>query len=246
MPEDISRRVGFDVDTEQNFSRFLRRHLYRRLRSDFFAVEDVAMQKKGIDFLLWAKSRIWYGDEKVCAHYLNTKKTNFILELSLYGGRTGWFLDDALCTDIYAFIWGRLDGAKFPFRDDRSSNAYYKSMAYEDITGAVVQFFMKSSLQNALDTYGLTVPVLRDVAGRINRMERREGVFMYKPRNLGLPDAPGIVGFCINTKYSERPVMLVASQKFLRNCAFKMYCVTKERVTPLVCGPGWKPEIRSA
>lgn len=242
----ISGRIQKDIHAEQCFAELLQKSLYPRLKVDSFCrVKDAALQRKGADVLMRTGVRTWVVDEKLAAHYLNSDKTNFVLELALGNGKPGWFLNDSLYTDIYAFIWGRLDEARFPLTRNEKRTNYYRRMEYEDITKACVQFYQKPKMAAMLNQYGITAEKLLETAKAVSLAETRTGVFTYRLEKLGLPSVPGVVGMSLNTVFSERPVVLIVDKYFLRKAAFGMYYVYKDGYKQLPCGPAWEPKTIS-
>ena len=237
----------FDVDCEQNFHKFLLNHLYPNMKNiiSFHNAKDKEEQIKGIDISVISGKENYKGnsytiDEKLAAHYLNCKKSNFVLELVTPNGGKGWFLNDDLETDIYLFCWGRLGNGTIIF-DNEKRNNLFKNMKYEDIAGVYALFIQKSTIRRFFAYYGLTADILYNIAVdcRKKTPNRCNASFSfnklhkdYVPResykwNNYLTYIRDI--FC-SGGLVERPVVIVIEQPLLFRFAFQKLFVTKDRI----------------
>ena len=218
----------FDVESERNFSSFLQENLYSNLENcSFEVVDDWRRQVSGIDIVLTINGKKINVDEKLAAQYLNTEKSNFVLELVTPEGGKGWFVNDNLQTDIYAFIWGSLNAKKFPIQHNEERTDYFKNFAREDITAAEVMFFEKRLLQSFFSMFGYSADKLYRIAlemrERYSDSNKMEWKYLLDKENRKLFGVKGIV---YSPFLEEKPVCIVLCPKFLNNFYLKKFIVS--------------------
>ena len=188
-----------DTNAEHCFSSYLQKYLYPKLELDSFCRTDFYKdQIGGVDVWLEKHGHCLAVDEKLAAHYLNTKKDNFVLELVTPKGNPGWFLNDDLKTDVYAFIWGRLDEKKFPFQQNERRNDYFKTMKETDITGALVMFIRKSALRNWFAQKGFTSDFLYKSAVSMRRMPTKKKIRWKTMKDRNGKELYGVKGMALS------------------------------------------------
>lgn len=219
----------YDVEAERNFSLFLQRNLYPNLANcSFEVVNDKRRQISGIDIILDKNGKKINIDEKLAAQYLNTEKANFVLELITPEGGKGWFLNDNLDTDIYAFIWGSLDSKKFPIQHNEKRTKYFRNFEQKDIRTTEVMFFEKRILRYFFYFFGYTADKLYQMALNM----RKKYTFSVRTEWENLLDTNhkklfGVEGVAYSPLLKERPVCIVLNPKFLNNFYLKKFIISE-------------------
>ena len=228
--EHMKRSVlrDFDENCEKAFHRFFHNYLYPNLSVVSFEQSlDMSEQIAGIDTWITGKNNKRIAiDEKIAAHYLNTNKSNFVLELITPYGHKGWFINDDLKTDVYLFGWGRLQKNRFPVYNTYDKNDYFKHMDYEDITGVYLLFLEKSKLRDYFTSKGLDSDTLyafaNDCRNKTPNGENKSFKLFDSDNKLlfGVRDA-----FC-SGQLQEKPVNIVVRQELLFKLSFHSYFLT--------------------
>ena len=98
---------GFDTKQEHIVNKFLETEFFAKLGKPYEMVYDFDRQIKGIDVVVGGKNIDIKAQSS--PRYINNPTDTYILELQFlnkYGKEMdGWFLNDDLETDFYAFVW---------------------------------------------------------------------------------------------------------------------------------------------
>lgn len=217
----------YDVSVEKYFANYLQQYLYPRLGVDSFQpVFTRDLQYAGVDVFVENNGKQYAIDEKLAAHYMNTAKDNFVLELVTPKGNKGWFVDDEKQTDIYAFIWGRLNEVKFPVRKDERKTDYFKRMYQEDITGAFVLFVKRKKLLDYFSRHGYSPEFLYRIGLSFRSMPRNKGVHWKLLCDRKGKQLEGVKGVVYSSYLFECPVNIVLQQRLLQELSFCYGLVT--------------------
>ena len=162
-----------DMRAEQALSYFLDRNYYGRFveegkLKEFRRIEDVIVQKQGVDVIAAAAKASANIDEKAQLHYINNGLPTFALELDfLLSGRVidGWFLNDELKTTHYFFLWPNASTTDL---------ATITSDSFTEVEGMMIP---KRKMKSYFDGLGLDRARLKEMARSI----REQGTSGSRP-----------------------------------------------------------------
>lgn len=163
-----------DRQNEALMNQFMRLYYYSRLLNDDGTkakteyIDDAARQKNGVDVICLRNNKKYVIDEKAQIDYIyktDGPLDTFALELlNSSSGRIGWFINNALETEYYMFLW--------PHADERLKSA--NSIEY--VKYALVE---RSRLKELLEKRFKSADSLIEYALRISKGELKGAIEKY-------------------------------------------------------------------
>lgn len=179
--ENIETKFYHDLLKEHYMHEFMDSKYYSKLKNsdgtavDIKHIKDEETQKQGIDVQYIRDGESYLIDEKAKLDYFNKKvqKETFTLELlNSASGNIGWFLNDALKTNHYMFIWPH--GSKELEKVDDIEHADYALVKVETLKNMIKQ---RCGDEKRLETYAKkianSVLAVQDLKGSYENDNKR-------------------------------------------------------------------------
>lgn len=215
-----------DLEKENSvMAEYMRRHYYAKLLnsdgssvSDFQRATDTDAQKAGIDVTYTRDGKRYIVDEKAQMDYIykDAPLPTFSLEL-LAGtsGAIGWFINSALKTEYYMFIWPHAGADSRPLSVDRIEYALYALVSKKKLLAEVQKRYGKSPEQLLEYAKRMAAGGMGEEQLRSDRSGRQYlSGYRYKEDSF---DDMGYLYYTVSKQ--ERPVNLVVRRSWLEEMA---------------------------
>lgn len=203
---------SIDEQQERIINQYLIKYFYKPTYAIVEDICDKSRQQKGIDII--ADDLIIDNKAQSSKRFLNNPTNTFILEISTFNRlgneMAGWFVNNELLTNYYAFIW--IPKAKV-------NNAGYLT-SYKDIEQIEIMIVDRKALHAAINEIWSDIK-LHNFAENL----RKQGISRSDPAAF-----KHIGHFTCSTQLREMPVNLVVKKDFYKQFAIKHCYVTPQAI----------------
>jgi len=205
---------------EHELSLFLDRYFYDRLLQNhkitsYVRITDKKIQLQGIDVMVSTSRKTVNLDEKAQLYYINENLPTFAFEVNFIDRMgnlsPGWLFNDNLLTDYYVLVW------------PTATHNDLKTIQAEDFTCVECMLIKKNEIIDYLSELGYTSNFIEEIATGL-RSQNKYGKHFFKNQNNFY------LYFSQPNNYTEQPINIVIRKRLLKQLAFRIYVISKEKL----------------
>jgi hypothetical protein len=209
---------------------FFKKYIEPKYNAKIDSIDDLDTQFKGIDFVMHFNNQTINSDLKAQTNnYINNPTPTFCLELSymLRGDlKNGWFVRDDLDTEQYIFMWIH-----------QANVVKVKNMSYinnvNDIHNYELMFIKKESIQNYLNTIGLTKENIKQIDKHIRNNNISRLYYDIETQKTCEKRPQQKLTFVYSTFLEEKVINLVLPKQQLSKIAQAHYIIQDNQINIL-------------